>query len=55
MSEKLETVTEDDEVAEERVLLFDPFERHFVSGNKRDEFLKALEKGQHETTYSAIH
>ena len=54
MNQKPDEFQEDDETTGS-VDLFDPFERHFVSGNKRDEFLKALEKGQHETTYSTIH
>lgn len=54
MSDKSPTPLENEETADD-IDLFNPFDRHFVSGNKRDEFLKALEKGQHEPTYSTIH
>lgn len=35
--------------------LFDPYEKFFRSQNKRNDFVKALEDGQHESAYFAIH
>lgn len=37
-----------DKQREPAVELFDPFEHHFISQNGKNEFLKALEDGQHE-------
>jgi len=40
---------------EDDIPLYDPFSHHFVSQKKQNEFLKALEDGQHETVYGTIH
>lgn len=36
-------------------LLYDPFAHHFTSANRKNDFLKSLEKGLGEIVYSTIH
>lgn len=40
---------------QEEVSLYDPFAHHFTSANRKNDFLKSLEKGLGEIVYSTIH
>ncbi len=53
MREK-DTVLKTEEQQDE-IELFDPYSAHFISQNKRNEFLSALEDDRSALTYSTVH